>query len=81
MSPYVAAFFAFWNEGRKPTSEKCSVFCMDWRKLSYFRPSPANPGDFDALENCLVLVHPHAHDNPPMSRQAGLFTRLYPPSD
>jgi hypothetical protein len=79
MSPYVAAFFAFWNEGREPTSEKCSVFCFDWRKLSGYRPSPANPGEFNTLENCLALVHPHAHDNPPMSRQTGIFTRLYPP--
>jgi len=82
MSPYVAAFFAFWNEGRVPTTQKCSIFCLDWGELSTLKcskPSSLKPSDFDALKDCLVMVHPHAHDNPPMTRQSGVFTRLYPP--
>jgi hypothetical protein len=81
MSPYVAAFFAFWNEGRKPTSKMCSVFCLNWRVLDSVGASrkAAEPNDYKALSDCLVLVHPHAHDNPPMTRQSGVFTRLYPP--
>jgi hypothetical protein len=83
MSPYVAAFFAFWEDPGPAASSECAVFRLGWAMLNSPDAVPVEqdvrPNDLKAYADCLALVLPCALDNPPMVRQSGVFTRLYPP--